>query len=84
MRMGETIAAVMRKHGISKIHRKLGLRGHLHTFRHAFISRALTAGIPEALVREWVGHVDRDVLKMYTHIASQDAQAAMRRLTGDN
>jgi integrase len=60
--------------------KKLGLRGHLHTFRHAFISRALTNGIPEAVVRAWVGHVDADVLKLYTHIADADSQAAMRRL----
>jgi integrase len=44
--------------------RKLGLRGHLHTFRHFFISRALTTGIPEAVVRAWVGHVDADVIRL--------------------
>src|SRR5207245_1975003 len=63
---------------------RLGLPGHLHTFRHAFISRALTAGIPEAVVREWVGHVDRDILRLYTHIASATSQAAMRRLTAES
>jgi integrase len=61
--------------------KKLGLRGHLHTFRHAFISRALTSGIPEAVVRSWVGHVDAGVIRLYTHIADQDSQAAMRRLS---
>jgi integrase len=61
---------------------KLGLPGHLHTFRHAFISRALTSGIPEAVVRSWVGHVDPDVLRLYTHIVDADSQAAMRRLNG--
>jgi integrase len=61
--------------------RKLGLRGHLHTFRHFFISKALTSGIPEAVVRAWVGHVDADVIRLYTHIADADSQAAMRRLT---
>jgi integrase len=60
----------------------LGLTGHLHTFRHAFISKSLTAGVPEAVVREWVGHVDRDILKLYTHIASAASQAAMRRFVG--
>jgi hypothetical protein len=59
----------------------LGLTGHLHTFRHAFISRSLAAGIPEAVVREWVGHVDRDVLRLYTHIVSATSQEAMRRLS---
>jgi site-specific recombinase XerD len=60
----------------------LGLAGHLHTFRHAFISHALTRGIAEAVVRDWVGHVDRDILRLYTHIASATSQAAMRRLEG--
>jgi integrase len=61
--------------------KKLGLRGHLHTFRHAFISGALTSGIPESVVRAWVGHVDADVIRLYTHIADAASQAAMRRLT---
>jgi integrase len=61
--------------------KKLGLPGHLHTFRHAFISRALTSGIPESVVRAWVGHVDADVIRLYTHIADAASQAAMRRLT---
>jgi hypothetical protein len=34
------------------------------TFRHAFISHALTQGIPEAIVRQWVRHVDAEVLKL--------------------
>jgi hypothetical protein len=61
----------------------LGLTGHLHTFRHAFISKSLTAGVPEAVVREWVGHVDRDILKLDTHIASAASRAAMRRFVGE-
>jgi integrase len=63
--------------------KKLGLRGHLHTFRHAFISAALMSGIPEAVVRAWVGHVDADVIRLYTHIHDADSQAAMRRLTAN-
>lgn len=59
---------------------KLHLPGHLHTFRHSFISHALTSGVPEALVRRWVGHVDADILKMYTHIADAISKAAMSRL----
>jgi hypothetical protein len=44
------------------------------------VTRALLAGIPEAVVRQWVGHLDREVTKIYTHILSPDSQAAMRRL----
>ncbi len=50
--------------------------GHLHTF----ISRAISAGIPEAVVRSWVGHVDDDVMKLYTHIADKTSQREMARL----
>ena len=42
----------------------LGLPGHLHTFRHAFISKSLTAGIPEAVVRDRVGQVEPEILRL--------------------
>lgn len=60
--------------------KSLGLKGHLHTFRHSFISHALVRGVPEAVVRQWVGHVDAQILKLYTHIADQDSQRYMSRL----
>jgi hypothetical protein len=58
----------------------LDLPGHLHTFRHAFISRALIAGTPEAIVRQCVGRVDRDVIRPYTHIGDTASREAMQRL----
>jgi integrase len=36
--------------------------GHLHTFRRSFISHALTSGVPEPIVRQWVGHVDHEII----------------------
>lgn len=65
---------------LKRLLKKLGLPGHLHTFRHTFISLALTRGTPEATVREWVGHVDDEMIRRYTHIASQESHAAMQRL----
>lgn len=62
---------------LKRILKRLGLQGHLHTFRHSFISRALLAGVAEAVVRDWVGHVDRDVLRLYTHVRLADSQAAL-------
>lgn len=67
---------------LKRVLKRLGLKGHVHTFRHSFISHALTQGIPEAVVRSWVGHVDEDVMKLYTHIADEASQAAMQRLVG--
>ena len=69
---------------LKRVVKKLGLVGHLHTFRHAFISTALTNGIPEAVVRSWVGHVDSEIMRLYTHINNQTSQAAMARLATAN
>jgi len=66
------------------VRRRLELRGRLHTFRHSFISNALTNGIPEAVVRKWVGHVDPDVMKLYTHIVDEASRAARQRLVNAN
>ncbi|MEN6496196.1 MAG: site-specific integrase, partial [Thermoguttaceae bacterium] len=69
---------------LKRVLKRLGLKGHLHTFRHSFISHALTQGIPEAIVRQWVGHVDPEVIKLYTHVLDETSQAAMKRLSGGN
>jgi len=62
---------------------RLGLRGHLHTFRHSFISHALTSGVPVAIVRKWVGHVDAKTIDLYTHVADKISQSQMDRLFGE-
>ncbi len=69
---------------LKRILKRLGLPGHVHTFRHSFISDALTKGIPEAVLRSWVGHVDPEVMQLYTHIADSASQAAMQRLAAAN
>lgn len=69
---------------LKRVLKRLGLKGHIHTFRHSFISNALMQGIPEAIVRQWVGHVDPEILKLYTHILDEASQAAMQRLAGLN
>jgi integrase len=66
---------------LKRILKRLGLKGKIHTFRHAFLSHALIRGTPEALVRAWAGHVDWNILKLYTHIANTDSQEAMKRLS---
>jgi integrase len=69
---------------LKRVVKKLGLVGHLHTFRHAFISTALTNGIPEAVVRSWAGHVDAQIMRLYTHINDTTSQTAMARLAAAN
>jgi integrase len=66
---------------LKRVLKRLGLTEKVHTFRHAFLSQALIRGTPEALVRAWAGHVDWNILKLYTHIANSDSQAAMQRLS---
>jgi integrase len=66
---------------LKQVLKPLGLTGTIHTFRHTFLSQALIRGTPEALVRAWAGHVDWNILKLYTHIANSDSQAAMKRLS---
>ena len=47
------------------------------------------AGVPEAVVRGWVGHVDPEILRLYTHV-SDDVSRMMYlggyiiRFRGDN
>ncbi len=68
---------------LKKVLKHLDLPGHLHTFRHTLISQALVNGTPESVVRQWVGHVDAEILKHYTHIANTDSKAYMQRLHAD-
>jgi len=60
--------------------KKLGLPGHLHTFRHSFISSTLANGTTESTLRSWVGHVDAETFKTYTHVHDRTSQAEMQRL----
>ena len=66
---------------LKRLLKRLGLKGHLHTFRHSFISFAANSGVPERVLRKWIGHVDREVLDWYYHLADQESQAAMKRLS---
>lgn len=66
---------------LKRILKGLGLEGHLHTFRHSFISKALLGGTPEAVVRDWVGHVDPAILKLYTHVTHEQSQRFIDRLS---
>lgn len=66
---------------LKQVLNRFGLAGHLHTFRHSFISKALLGGTPEPMVREWVGHVDPEILKLYTHVTREQSRQFMDRLS---
>lgn len=69
---------------LQRVLKALGLPGKIHTFRHFFISNALTQGIPTATVRSWVGHVDDKIIALYTHVHDHASQTAMQRLAEAN
>ena len=59
---------------------KLGLEGTNHKFRHSFCTIAVLAGVDFFTLRSWVGHIDEEALKIYVHIADEQAQVTMRQL----
>ena len=69
---------------LQRVLKSLGLPGKIHTFRHTFISNALLKRTPVAVVREWVGHVDDQIIRHYTHVHNEASQAAMQRLAEAN
>ena len=66
---------------LKRVLTSLKLKGHLHTFRHTYISQALSAGVPEAIVRSWVGHVDPNVIRLYTHISDEVSKSYVSRFS---
>jgi len=70
------LAALM---ALKSVLKTLELPGKLHTFRHTFISHALLTA-PEPVVRSWVGHVDAETIRLYTHVAEAVSRAYIGRL----
>ena len=69
---------------LKRVTKRLGLPGHIHTFRHTFISGAAMQNVPEAVIRKWVGHIDPAILRYYTHISDTSGQREMQRLAAEN
>ena len=60
--------------------RQRGLEGTNHKFRHSFCTIAVLSGVNFFTLRRWVGHIDKEGLKIYVHIADEQAQVTMRQL----
>ncbi|MCA9250252.1 MAG: tyrosine-type recombinase/integrase [Phycisphaerales bacterium] len=54
--------------------------GRLHSFRHYFCSTCANAGIPEAVVMEWLGHRDSTMIKIYYHLSGFESAKQMERV----
>jgi integrase len=55
--------------------------GRLHSFRHFFCSRCAQSGVPEQVVKEWLGHRDSEMVRHYFHLHNEESQRQMRRLS---
>ena len=56
-----------------------GVSCRLHDLRHTYATRLLEAGASEAVVRELMGHVDRQVIQRYTHMGRTAKQEAIQK-----
>ena len=50
-----------------------------HSLRHGFVTRALEAGIPSAVVQALVGHSNKLMTEKYTHIGNEAVVAAFAK-----
>lgn len=50
-----------------------------HSLRHTFVTRAIEAGVPAAIVRALVGHATAAMTDRYTHISSDVVAAAFEK-----
>jgi hypothetical protein len=51
----------------------------MHDLRHTYVTRLIEGGASDAVVRELVGHVDKQVIQRYTHIRRQAKKEAIQR-----
>ena len=64
---------------LKRVLKRLDLRGHLHTFRHSFISFAAIRGGSERVLQKWVGHLDREI---WIGTSVSQTTSRRRRCTG--
>ena len=77
-------------HRISKVHvlerlkrllAELGLKGHLHTFRHFFASYCANRGVSPFQLIKWLGHADVSMVMHYYELHDEEALRAMKKLS---
>ncbi len=84
-RFMQNVAGVFRRAHI-ETHLEVEGREHdasvagFHALRHSFVSACARSGIPEGVVRQWVGHGSLMVTRLYTHWAAADAEGITRAI----
>ena len=78
---GHQISATHTLEKLKAVLRRLGIRGHLHTFRHFFISHCANSGIPPFQLMKWVGHADVKTVMHYYDLKDEESLWSMRRLS---
>ncbi|MBI1348610.1 tyrosine-type recombinase/integrase [bacterium] len=55
--------------------------GRLHSFRHFFCSQCANRGIPEQVVKTWLGHADAAMVRRCYHLDPQESQRQRNRMS---
>jgi integrase len=78
---GHRISASHTLDRLKSVLKRLGLTGHLHTFRHFFVSYCANRGVPPFQLMKWVGHSDVATVTRYYTLQDEESVNMMRRLS---
>ncbi len=60
---------------------KLGLQGHLHTFRHFFTRYCANNGVASFKLIKWLGHADVGMVMHYYELHDEESLLTMKKLS---
>ena len=78
---GGRISASHSLEKLKKILKRLEIEGHLHTFRHFFISHCANNGVPAFQLIKWVGHADVSTVMNYYALEDEASLWTMEKLS---
>lgn len=84
-RLSKRIGALFERAGLTVREKRKGWAvarpsASFHSLRHTFVTRAIEAGVPAAIVRALVGHATAAMTDRYTHISGDVVAAAFASL----